>query len=198
MITGGRTTRNGDTLGTDLVLYDNSRPDPSESTPNAPASQQFLLQLTRLSTLTLDMLTAVLARALDAQSPVRPDTGRPALMAQIYAFIQKNLGDANLTVSAVAAAHHISLRYLHKLFQQHGHTVAGWIRERRLEQCRHDLTNPHLAARPINAIAARWGFTSPAHFSQAFRNVYGLSPRQYRQQRTTAHTPKPCAFTLPQ
>jgi AraC-like DNA-binding protein len=180
------------------VLYDNSRPDPSESAPNAPASQQFLLQLTRWSTLTLDMLTAVLARALDAQSPARPDTGRSALMAQIYAFIQKNLGDANLTVSAVAAAHHISLRYLHKLFQQDGHTVAGWIRERRLEQCRRDLINPHLAARPINAIAARWGFTSPAHFSQAFRNVYGLSPRQYRRQCTTAHTPKPCAFTLPQ
>jgi AraC-like DNA-binding protein len=89
---------------------------------------------------------------------------------------------------AIAAAHHISLRYLHKLFQQDGHTIAGWIRERRLEQCRRDLANPQLAARPIHPIAARWGFTSPAHFSQAFRSAHGLSPRQYRQQCTTVHT----------
>ncbi|MFI7132105.1 helix-turn-helix transcriptional regulator [Nonomuraea sp. NPDC050153] len=66
--------------------------------------------------------------------------------------------------------------------RQEGHTVAGWIRERRLDQCRHDLADPLLAARPINAIAARWGFTSAAHFSQAFRSAYGLSPRQFRQQ----------------
>lgn len=110
--------------------------------------------------------------------------GRQALLAQIYAFIQKNLGDTNLTLNAIAAAHHISLRYLHKLFQREGHTVAGWIRGLRLEQCRCDLTDPHLAARPINAIAARWGFTSLSHFSQAFRNAYGLSPRQYREQYT--------------
>ncbi|TDC36686.1 helix-turn-helix domain-containing protein, partial [Actinomadura sp. KC345] len=42
--------------------------------------------------------------------------------------------------------------------------------------------------RPISAIAARWGFTSPAHFSQTFRTAYGLSPRQFRRQYATAHT----------
>jgi AraC-like DNA-binding protein len=47
------------------------------------------------------------------------------------------------------------------------------------------LADPRLAARPINATAARWGFTSHAHFSQAFRNAYGLSPRQFRQQCAT-------------
>jgi AraC-like DNA-binding protein len=78
--------------------------------------------------------------------------------------------------------HRTSLRYLHKLFHQEGHTVAGWVRQRRLDQCRRDLADPHLAARPINAIAARWGFTSPAHFIQAFRSAYGLSPRQFREQ----------------
>ncbi|WP_372497271.1 helix-turn-helix domain-containing protein [Streptomyces muensis] len=54
------------------------------------------------------------------------------------------------------------------------------VRERRLEQCRRDLADPHLAARPIHAITAQWGFTSPAHSSQAFRSAYGLSPRQFR------------------
>jgi AraC-like DNA-binding protein len=106
-------------------------------------------------------------------------------MAQIHAFIRANLGDPDLTPGAIAAAHHISLRYLNKLFQAEGRTVAGWIRERRLERCRRDLAEPRLDDRTIKAIAARWGFTNSAHFSQAFRSAYGLSPREFRQQRAT-------------
>jgi AraC-like DNA-binding protein len=160
----------------------------------AALSSQFLLQLARhlhefspsdaarLSTLTVDVLTAVLAHALDAQGVVPPDSRRRVLMAQIHAFIRQNLGDAHLTPDMIAAAHHISLRYLHSLFHQDGHTVAGWIRQRRLEQCRRDLAEPRLGLRPIAAIAARWGFGSPAHFSQAFRGAYGLSPREFRRR----------------
>ncbi|GAB2818652.1 helix-turn-helix transcriptional regulator [Streptomyces daliensis] len=115
--------------------------------------------------------------ASEALLPYVPRT----LLAQIRAYIAGRLGDAELTPEVIASAHHISLRYLHKLFQQDGHTVAGWIRERRLEQCRRDLANPQLTTRPIHVIAARWGFTNAAHFSQVFRGAYGLSPRQFRQ-----------------
>ncbi|TDC36315.1 helix-turn-helix domain-containing protein, partial [Actinomadura sp. KC345] len=163
-------------------------------------SSQFLLQLARhmdelspsdtarLSTLALDLLTTALANAVDADSALAPHARQRALMAQIHAFIAEHLGDPHLTPAAVAAAHHISMRYLHKLFHHEGRTVAGWIRERRLDQCRRDLSDPRLTTRPISAIAARWGFTSPAHFSQTFRTAYGLSPRQFRRQYATAHT----------
>jgi AraC-like DNA-binding protein len=149
-------------------------------------SSQFLLHLARrmpelspsetaqLSTLTIEVLTTALAHALDTVSVVPPNTRHRALMAQIHAFIRSNLGDAQLAPDAIAAAHHISVRYLHKLFQQDGHTVAGYIRERRLERCQRDLADPRLAIRPIQAIAARWGFSSPGLFSQAFRSAYGL------------------------
>lgn len=163
-------------------------------------SSQFMMQLARhmdelspaetarLSTLTLDVLMAALAGALDAEGLLPPDTRRRALMAQIYAFITTNLGDARLAPDAIAAAHHISLRYLHKLFHEDGHTVAGWIRERRLEQCRRELTNPHLAARPIHAIAARWGFANPAHFSQTvpqrLRTLAAAAPPAVRDRRS--------------
>ncbi|KAB2350250.1 hypothetical protein [Actinomadura rudentiformis] len=49
----------------------------------------------RLSTLTLDVLTAALADALEAQNAVPPHTRRRALMARIHAFIRENLGDAH-------------------------------------------------------------------------------------------------------
>ncbi|MFJ4790835.1 helix-turn-helix domain-containing protein [Streptomyces sp. NPDC088794] len=141
----------------------------------------------RLSTLILDVLSTALAEALDAERVIPPHSRQRALLAQIHAFIRDNLGDTDLTPDAIATAHHISVRYLHKLFQQDGHTVAGWIRKRRLEQCRRDLADPRLAALPIHAIAARWGFTRPAHFSQAFRHAYGVTPRQCREQSATVH-----------
>ncbi|MCA2187769.1 helix-turn-helix domain-containing protein [Nonomuraea cavernae] len=47
-----------------------------------------------------------------------------------------------------------------------------------------DLAAPRLATCSISVIAARWGFTRPEHFSQAFRGLYGLSPHQFLQQST--------------
>ena len=85
-----------------------------------------------------------------------------------------------LSPAMIAAAHHISLRSLHQLFHDEGLTVAGWIRQRRLERCRRDLSDPALASRPVAAIAARWGFSSPGDFSRAFRAVHGLPPAEYR------------------
>jgi AraC-like DNA-binding protein len=114
-----------------------------------------------------------------AQLP--PVTHRQALRARIDAFIESHLGDPALTPAAVAAAHHISLRYLHKLFEPHG--VAGWIRQRRLERCRDDLLDLAQADRPVAGIAARWGFSSAAHFSRVFREAYGLPPAEFRRTR---------------
>jgi len=162
-------------------------------------SSQFLRQLARqlpelspsetarLSTLTLEVLTTALAHALDAESVVPPPTRQRALMARIDAFIRDNLGDPGLSPGAIAAAHHISLRYLYKVFRQDGRTVAGHIRHRRLEQCRRDLADPRLVHDPIHAIAARRGFSSPAQFSQAFRSAYGVSPRQFRHNVIAVH-----------
>ncbi|MFE1797311.1 helix-turn-helix domain-containing protein [Streptomyces sp. NPDC059517] len=175
------------------LLDDTARP----YSPAAAASQFLLLlarhlhglgplDTARLAGRMLEVLTAALADALDDRNTVPPTGGPPTLSGRIHAFIQENLGDPGLTPDTIAAAHHISLRYLHKLFHAEGHTVAAWIRERRLEQCRRDLADPALSDLPIRAIAARWGFTSPAHFSQAFRSAHGLSPRQFRHRSTMA------------
>ncbi|MFC5811042.1 helix-turn-helix domain-containing protein [Streptomyces heilongjiangensis] len=61
-----------------------------------------------------------------------------------------------------------------------GHTVSGWIRERRLEQCHRDLTGPALDALPVGAVGGRWGFPDPARFSHAFKAAHGMSPGQAR------------------
>ncbi|MGW3680721.1 AraC-like ligand-binding domain-containing protein [Streptomyces prasinus] len=144
----------------------------------------------RLATCTLDLFTAFLAHHLDATASMPPQTHHRALLMEIHAFIQQHLGDPDLSPGMIAAAHHISLRSLHRLFQDQDTTVAGWIRARRLERCRRDLADPLLSNQPIHALTARWGFADPAHFSRAFRAVYGLGPQDYRRQHQTDRTPR--------
>nr|WP_079058170.1 helix-turn-helix domain-containing protein [Streptomyces cellostaticus] len=62
-----------------------------------------------------------------------------------------------------------------------GATVAAWIRLRRLDAARRDLTDPALSSTPVRAIAARWGFSHAADFSRAFRGGYGQPPQEYRR-----------------
>ena len=135
----------------------------------------------RLGTAVLDLLTVALAARLDRGSAVPPDTRQRALLHRIHAYIEVRLGDPALTPGQIAAAHHISIRYLHKLFETEQTTVADWIRRRRLERCRRDLLDPALRTRPVSAIAARWGIPNPAHFSRLFRTAYGVTPGSLRQ-----------------
>ncbi|MFI0937328.1 helix-turn-helix domain-containing protein [Streptomyces sp. NPDC021020] len=134
----------------------------------------------RLGTAAVDLVTACLAHHADARDAVPPESRTRALTAGIHDFIEHNLGDRQLSPAAVAAAHHISLRYLHLLFQRQGTSVAAWIKQRRLDRCRRDLGDPHLAHVPIAAIASRWGLPLPAEFSRAFRAAYGMTPSDYR------------------
>jgi AraC-like DNA-binding protein len=141
----------------------------------------------RLGGAVLDLFTVALAARLDRGEQVPADTRQRALLLRVQAFIEARLGDPELSPDAVAAAHYISPRYLYKLFEGQG--VAGWIRQRRLEQCRRDLLDPTLADRPVSAIAARWGLTNAAHFSRAFRSAYGVPPVEYRMLGTRSSRP---------
>lgn len=134
-----------------------------------------------LATITIDLIAALIAHEVDAPGSLPAETRQRALLAQIHDFIHRHLGDAQLSPQMIANAHHISTRYLHKLFHAEGVTVAAWIRQRRLARCHHDLVDPHMRHRSINAIATRWGFTNNAHFSRVFRAAYGISPSDYRR-----------------
>jgi len=138
----------------------------------------------RLGTVVLDLLSAWFAQLLEAEAVLSPETRGRATATQIQAFIRQNLHDPELTPPVIAAAHNISLSYLHRIFQQQagGETVAAWIRRRRLENAHRDLADTSLLATPIHVIAARWGYQRPADFTRAFRAAYGRSPREHRQQ----------------
>lgn len=137
-------------------------------------------ELQRLGTVAGDLVAACLAQHLDAEKRLPAETRARALLQRIYAFIEYNLGDPELTPSAIAARHNISVRALHQLFHGQGESVHARIRRRRLERCRSDLARPDLLTHPVRSIAERWGFSGPAVFSRSFREAYGLSPSEFR------------------
>jgi len=137
----------------------------------------------RLGGVLVDLLTAWLAHHADAVDRTPAEARQGVRLLEVQDFIRRHLGDAGLNPAAVAAAHHMSLRSLHRLFceQAHGTTVAAYIRGRRLAAARRDLADPRLCSRPVHATAARWGFPRAADFTRAFRAAYGTTPSEYRR-----------------
>jgi AraC-like DNA-binding protein len=91
-------------------------------------------------------------------------------------FIAQNLRNPELTVSLIAAAVHVSVAHLGRIFRVAGQTVMRYVWESRLELSVDMLRRSQGRAR-ITDIAHRCGFSTPSHFSRAFRDRYGISPR---------------------
>ena len=107
--------------------------------------------------------------------------GRAALLERIFQTIDMRLSDPDVNLQQVAKEHGISPRYLQKLFESVGESFGHYLKTRRLERCRLDLGSPLHAQKSISEILFQWGFNDSASFSRAFREQYGLSPRQYRK-----------------
>ncbi|WP_320784727.1 helix-turn-helix domain-containing protein [Streptomyces sp. CRN 30] len=150
---------------------------------NARADEFTPADLPTLASVTLDLLASALARCLDADGSLPPESRRRALRTRVFEFAEQRLADPGTTPRTIAEAHHISLRTLQQLFAEDDTSPAAWLRARRLERCRADLADPRGSTDPVQAVAARWGFTDAAHFSRLFRATYGMPPRDYRRAR---------------
>ncbi|MFC9755821.1 helix-turn-helix domain-containing protein [Streptomyces sp. NPDC056921] len=136
-----------------------------------------------LSVLVVELLEADTTDAADARCGAGNE-----MLSRIHAHIEEHLMDPDLSPESIARAHHISVRYLQKLFQNDGSTVSQWVRQRRLESCRFELGR---STRRITmaAMAHRWGFSSPSHFSRTFRGAYGMSPTEWQALAASAFAP---------
>ncbi|WP_350270554.1 helix-turn-helix domain-containing protein [Brevibacterium sp. CBA3109] len=133
----------------------------------------------RLAGNVVDLLTTVMADEL--AETAEPPGERQHLWSEVTRFIDANLADPQLSPSTIAAAHFVSVRALHQVFEGSGETVSGEIRRRRIDRCRQDLADAQQSQVPVAAIGARWGLSDPAHFSRLFRSVVGSPPAAFRR-----------------
>lgn len=133
-----------------------------------------------------DQVGELLAVALDSLSVRTGPAGQDRLLQKADEFIDAHLSDPDLSPETVARAVAISVRQLHRLFLGRDQTVAQTIRARRLEGARREINSSLTRDRSIREIARNWGYLDLAVFGRAFRQVYGLSPRQYRAAQCSA------------
>jgi AraC-like DNA-binding protein len=122
-----------------------------------------------------DLLLELLGRALGAGG------SGAAHLAAAREHIRRNLRERDLTAESVATATGVSPRHLRRLFAAEGTTVAAYVRDLRLDAAGAELRAPGTAR--IADIAARWAFSSQAHFTHAFKERFGATPSQARTGR---------------
>ena len=122
-------------------------------------------------------LTALAARTGAMTEGDERRSIRKARLDTVKAFIEDNFFDPLLSVRRIAAANGISVRYLHRLFEEEETTVAEWLWQRRLERC-HEALVATCPGQHITEIAFAHGFNSSSHFSRAFRARYGQTPTE--------------------
>ncbi|MFI1155045.1 helix-turn-helix domain-containing protein [Streptomyces sp. NPDC020817] len=171
----GNAIGTGDGFGAMLIPFlATLASSPADSYPPAVAN--------RLAGNVVDLFATLIA---ERAHPGGTDAGaRSHLMLRVRDHINRNLGDPDLSPDRIAQTHRISVRYLHRLFEGEGTTVGRFIRQRRLEECGRELARRDRTAPTVSAVAQRWGFVNPAHFSRAFRAAYSVSPREWRNLRT--------------
>lgn len=103
-------------------------------------------------------------------------------LERIRRCIEDNLHDPDLTMEMVARRLSMSIGHLHRLFAAEPMTPAQFLLGRRLAHCSRDLLDPRWVTRPVSEIGFRWGFNDAAHFSRAFRQHFGLPPREWRMR----------------
>ncbi len=99
---------------------------------------------------------------------------------KVISYINNNLSE-NLSLEKLSHIAHFSASHFHKIFKElAGETLNNYIQRVRLETAANKLLhNPSLS---ITEIAMSCGFSSSATFARAFKNNFGISATDFRQE----------------
>lgn len=173
----------GDMTGRNLIQLDGE---------NAAEMRQLLFALHRedarpgadsaaLSRSIIAQLLIYCARSIASRTDIAPHKAelRYREIMRVYEHIVANLPDRNLSVSALAERFFMDKNTLTRQFKrQVGMTPGECIRRHRLEAVRRQI---RLGA-PMQQACAECGFSDYSAFYRAFRQAYGISPRDYAAQ----------------
>jgi AraC-like DNA-binding protein len=122
------------------------------------------------------LLLTQIKRATAATSTRSMPAEKPELLDQITAFVEKNYASA-ITIADLAKSFYVSSSTVSHLFKQKlGVSFYRYVTQRRLIAAKLLIEKGQL----LEIVAAQTGFSDYSGFYRAFRQEYGISPRQYR------------------
>lgn len=127
----------------------------------------------RMSELLVSTLQAVLLDVAEDSSEEKKE--RCFFRRKVQQLIEQQYADPALSPASVAYQMGVSVRTLHARLAQDGTSFGTELMAHRLKRARAMLQGPQHTTTVIE-IAARCGFSSPAHFSRRFRACYGIPP----------------------
>ena len=99
---------------------------------------------------------------------------------QIIQYIHTHLNEP-LKRSEIAASVYLTPDYVTKIFKEEmGISLKDYILQEKINLAKDWL---HTTDLPIEEIAGRCGFTNFSHFSQVYKKIRGVSPKQERKNR---------------
>lgn len=102
------------------------------------------------------------------------------LMSKVMKTINNHLADPTLNVEMLAANVGMSRVHMHrKLKELTNQSARDFIRSIRLKQAANLLREKNLS---VSEVAYATGFSNLSHFSNTFRDFYGISPSEYKEQ----------------
>ena len=99
------------------------------------------------------------------------------MMQKVMSIIKENIDNENLNVEMLAEGVGISRVHMHrKLKQITNQSARELIRNIRMKQASYFLTTKDFS---ISEVAFTLGFSNLSHFSNSFKNYYGVSPKEF-------------------
>jgi AraC-like DNA-binding protein len=93
-------------------------------------------------------------------------------------YIYTCLSDTELDTAAIAAAAHVSVKHLQRLFRSQDTTIMRHVWFVRLQQAQRLLNSTQTRKPTVQEVAWRCGFATAAHFSRVYRAEFGICPSQ--------------------
>ncbi len=125
---------------------------------------------------------AMVIECEDTTAAGQEKRARFLLRQRISQFVRERVTDPDLTPRAIAEHNGISLSYLHRIFNEHGTTVSGFMLDQRLNMAYEKLANPSGPLVTVAEVAYAVGFKSASHFCKAFAGRYNLTPSDVRKR----------------
>ena len=156
----------------------------------SPIREQVLTELTSMDTASHanhrrheELAINALERALllcDSINPRYRENQRDPRIRKAIELISQQ-PEERLTIDSLASKCGLSRSRLAQLFKQEtGDSPLAFLETQRLRRTRDLLEHTHLS---LTEIAEKVGFASPFYLSLRFKKQYGVSPRDYRQQK---------------